>query len=79
MTKNLLSTFKNLYTHYLISYVNYAHWLISNNNKDRLVDQHRLVNQQLAVTTVLFVKDYMITHHFCQLLEHAIIVKLMTH
>ena len=49
---------------------------------DRLVDQVRLVNQQLAVTTVLFVNNYMITHHFCQLLElpdNTIIVELMNH
>ena len=46
-----------------------------------LVDQHNLVNQQLAVTTVLFVNNYTITHHFCQLLElydHTVIVKFMT-
>ena len=36
---------------------------ISNNNKERLVDQHKLLNQQLAVTPVLRVNNYTITYH----------------
>ena len=57
---------KTLHIHYVIYYVNYANYLISNNNKDRLVDQQKLVDQQLAVTTVLFVNNYTITCHSCQ-------------
>ena len=52
--------------------------MIGSDSMDRLVDQHKLVDQQLAVTTVLFVNNYMITCHnlICQLLEvydHTII------
>ena len=35
-----------------------------NIDEDKLVYQHMLVDQQLVVTPVLFVNDYMITHHF---------------
>ena len=43
------------------------------------VDQHKLVNQWLAVPTVLFVKYYMITFQLLELNGYAIIVELLTH
>ena len=46
--------------------------------------EDRLVDQQLVITTELFINNYMITGHslICQLLElyhHTIIVKIKAH